>query len=169
MLPCHAYNFWLYAHTGECDAGKVQGIGVFGAAYMTVVTASTVGYGDLTPQSSIGKLIGILYFPAAVALMSKTILAVSMIPSEYRQLKLEEYVLDQFGEQLTVADLEDLRQSVNITSADEGCAFLNSVATRLHVDCPTSRHSRIVVLLEAEVLFCALSAVYARTISRLRC
>ena len=69
---------------GECEKGYAEGLSVDGALYMTAVTASTVGYGDFTPQSTWGKIFAILYFPIAVALMSKTILTVSMIPTEYR-------------------------------------------------------------------------------------
>ena len=64
---------------GECEKGYAEGLSVDGALYMTAVTASTVGYGDFTPQSTWGKIFAILYFPIAVALMSKTILTVSMM------------------------------------------------------------------------------------------
>lgn len=104
---------------GDCDIGKVQGLGVVGGVYMTAVTASTVGFGDLTPQSPWGKLIAIFYAPVAVALLSKTVLAISMIPTEYRKLKLESYVLDQFGDSVATSDLEQLRQLVNLKEGEE--------------------------------------------------
>ena len=37
----------------------------------------------------------ILYVPFAVVLLSRTILTVARIPIEYRELKIENYVLDQ--------------------------------------------------------------------------
>ena len=78
-----------------------QGLRLIDALYFTTVTASTVGYGDVTPQSFTGKLFAIIYIPIAVALMSKTIMSIALIPMEYRHLKLEAYVLDQFGDELS--------------------------------------------------------------------
>ena len=95
-LGCHG-DPWM----GDCEPGFTEGLGWAGALYMTVVTASTVGYGDLTPQSTLGKMFGFFFFPVAVALMSKTIMTVSLIPTEYRKLMLEAYVLDQYGDQVS--------------------------------------------------------------------
>ena len=95
-----------------------QGLRVIDALYFTTVTASTVGYGDVTPQSWMGKLFAIVYIPIAVALMSKTIMTIAIIPMEYRHLKLEAYVLDQFGDSLTASDVVDLKSSVNIQSEE---------------------------------------------------
>ena len=95
-----------------------QGLRVIDALYFTTVTASTVGYGDVTPQSWMGKLFATVYIPIAVALMSKTIMTIAIIPMEYRHLKLEAYVLDQFGDSLTASDVVDLKSSVNIQSEE---------------------------------------------------
>lgn len=105
-----------YPRAGELIArGRTEkGLSVIDALYFTTVTASTVGYGDVTPQSWMGKLFAIVYIPIAVALMSKTVMSIALIPMEYRRLKLEAYVLDQFGDQLTSADFVDLKSSVNI-------------------------------------------------------
>jgi hypothetical protein len=65
-----------------------------------------------------GKLFAIVYIPIAVALMSKTIMTIAIIPMEYRHLKLEAYVLDQFGDSLTASDVVDLKSSVNIQSEE---------------------------------------------------
>lgn len=91
-----------------------QGLGVIDALYFTTVTASTVGYGDVTPQSWVGKLFAVVYIPIAVALMSKTVMSIALIPMEYRHLKLETYVLDQFGDELSAPDFVDLKSSVGV-------------------------------------------------------
>lgn len=95
-----------------------QGLGVIDALYMTTVTASTVGYGDVTPQSWGGKLFAIVYIPIAVALMSRAIMTIALIPMEYRRLKLEAYVLDQFGDELSAPDLVELKSSVNVAAEE---------------------------------------------------
>lgn len=96
----------------------VTGLHLIDALYFTVVTASTVGYGDVTPQSLVGKIFCLLYIPAAVAIMSKAIMILALIPSDYRRLKLEEYVLDQFGDELSAPDFTDLKVSVNLGPED---------------------------------------------------
>lgn len=99
--------------------GKTErGLRVIDALYFTTVTASTVGYGDVTPQSWPGKVFACFYIPIAVALMSKTIMSIALIPMEYRQLKLEAYVLDQFGDELSAPDFADLKASVNIAGEE---------------------------------------------------
>eukprot|EP01051_Picozoa_sp_SAG22_P012492 SAG22_NODE_1304_length_4796_cov_4.746914_4_plen_131_part_00 len=87
----------------------VRGLHWIDALYFTVVTASTVGYGDVTPQSAWGKVFSILYIPVAVVVMSKAVMTLALIPSDYRRLKLEEYVLDQFGDELSASDFTDLK------------------------------------------------------------
>ena len=104
---------FLPGHGPKLVGGK-KGLSAVDALYFMTVTASTVGYGDVTPQSYLGKCFGCLYFPFAVAIMSRTIMSIALIPTEHRKLKLEAYVLDQFGDQLNAADLADLKASVNV-------------------------------------------------------
>jgi hypothetical protein len=100
--------------TYTCMKGTTKGLGVIDALYLTVVTASTVGYGDLSPRSYLGKWFSLLYIPMAVGLMSKTIMSIALIPSDFRNLKLESFVLDQFGDELSAPDFADLKASVNL-------------------------------------------------------
>eukprot|EP01047_Picozoa_sp_COSAG01_P019575 COSAG01_NODE_1091_length_11743_cov_52.449244_9_plen_769_part_00 len=96
------------------DSCVVTGLTVIDSLYFTTVAASTVGYGDIAPKSTMGKWFSVLYIPVAVAVMSKTIMSLALIPMDYRRLKLEEFVLDQFGEQLSAPDFTDLKKSVNL-------------------------------------------------------
>lgn len=100
---------------GDVIACYTTGLTFVDALYFTTVTASTVGYGDLSPRSEWGKLFAIIYIPFAVGLMSKTIMTVALIPAEFRQLKLESFVLDQFGNELSAPDFADLKVSVNLS------------------------------------------------------
>ena len=103
-----------YPQAMLCDEGQAHGLTFIDSLYFTTVTASTVGYGDVTPQSYYGKVFAFFYIPIAVALMSKTIMSIALIPMEYRHLKLEAYVLDQFGDELSAPDFADLKSSVNL-------------------------------------------------------
>ena len=95
-------------------ANARYGLRFVDALYLTVVTASSVGFGDIYPTSFLGIVFSIVYVPVAVIVMSRSIMQIAVIPLNYRTLKLEEYVLGQFGEQLQAPDLTDLKASVNL-------------------------------------------------------
>ena len=71
---------FLPGHGPKLVGGK-KGLSAVDALYFMTVTASTVGYGDVTPQSYLGKCFGCLYFPFAVAIMSRTIMSIALIPT----------------------------------------------------------------------------------------
>jgi voltage-gated potassium channel len=47
----------------------VEGLRLFDAFYFSVITLSTVGYGDFTPQTDFGKLFTIVYIFTGVGLL----------------------------------------------------------------------------------------------------
>ncbi|MFV0493376.1 MAG: potassium channel family protein [Pseudorhodobacter sp.] len=60
----------------------VEGWGWIDAVYFSVITISTIGYGDLTPQTNIGKVFTIFYviiglglFVAAVTAIANSIIS----------------------------------------------------------------------------------------------
>ena len=46
---------------------SVEGWNYLDSAYFLVITATTIGYGDLTPQTSIGKIITMIYSILGIA------------------------------------------------------------------------------------------------------
>jgi voltage-gated potassium channel Kch len=67
----------------------VEGWSLLDAAYFAVVTIATVGYGDLTPQTTLGKIFTIGYivsgigiFAAAITALARAVLRADHPPSE---------------------------------------------------------------------------------------
>ena len=55
--------------TGTVVYSVLEGWPVVDALYFSVVTLTTVGYGDLTPQTVVGKLFTIVYVLAGISLI----------------------------------------------------------------------------------------------------
>lgn len=102
----------------EALANNRFGLRFVDALYLTVVTASTVGFGDVYPRSWFGRMFSMFFLPLSILVMSKAILDIAGIPVAYRRLRVEERVLNQFGEELEAADLTDLMKSVDASSTD---------------------------------------------------
>lgn len=100
-----------------------QFISTIDALYMTVISISTVGFGDFAPSSYVSKWFSVFYLPAAVCFTANAIDHISHGIVTHRQAKLENYVLGQFSrteatvggaEGLTAYDFEELQRSVNV-------------------------------------------------------
>jgi hypothetical protein len=68
------------------------------ALYFTVVSVSTVGYGDLAPTTFGSKLFAVFFIPIGVAFVANSIDYISGEITEKRDDELEGFVLGQFGE-----------------------------------------------------------------------
>jgi len=71
--------------------------------------------------------------PLSVVILAGAIETVATIPVRRRNRDVENYVLSQFGENLTVADFADIRRSVNLGDDDPVTAndFLLAMLLRL--------------------------------------
>jgi hypothetical protein len=68
------------------ERSGVRDHGWRGALYYAIITATTVGYGDLAPTTQRGRLLAILLIPIAVAVMGHWISAVATYIMERRQM-----------------------------------------------------------------------------------
>jgi hypothetical protein len=73
----------------------IENLSLVDAIYFTVVLLSTVGYGDITPVTSEGKLFATLYGLLAHTVLLHNMSMISMIPLELRKRRIERAVLMQ--------------------------------------------------------------------------
>ena len=78
------------------------------AFYFTTVLLTTVGYGDIVPQTEEGKMFATIYVLVAGTVLLHNMSLISMIPIELRKRRVERAVLRQFGDQLDDAALREL-------------------------------------------------------------
>jgi len=76
--------------------------------YFTTVLLTSVGYGDIVPVTSEGKLFATIYVIVAGTVLLHNMSLISMIPLELRKRRIEHAVLGQFGNQLTDDELREL-------------------------------------------------------------
>ena len=67
------YGVALIVALGTVIFRVVEGWGWVDSLYFTVVTLTTVGYGDLTPQTDLGKLFTIVYILAGLGILGSFI------------------------------------------------------------------------------------------------
>jgi len=107
-----------------------EGMSYLDAMYFTIVTTSTVGYGDITPKTTIGKMFTIPYVPLGVCLLAYACHTIAEIPMQLRFERMQEHILGQFGEEMHEEDFEHLKRTVhkapteNITKNDFSLAML---------------------------------------------
>mmetsp|Transcript_8670 Transcript_8670/g.15205 ORF Transcript_8670/g.15205 Transcript_8670/m.15205 type:complete len:487 (-) Transcript_8670:44-1504(-) len=76
--------------------------------YFTTVLLTSVGYGDIVPVTTAGKLFASIFVIVAGTVLLHNMTLISMIPLELRKRRMEHAVLEQFGNQLTDDDLREL-------------------------------------------------------------
>jgi len=63
------FIYFLLIFLGVHIYHKVEGWSYLDSTYFLVITATTIGYGDLTPQTDFGKIITIFYSFVGVAVV----------------------------------------------------------------------------------------------------
>mmetsp|Transcript_27313 Transcript_27313/g.41331 ORF Transcript_27313/g.41331 Transcript_27313/m.41331 type:complete len:1283 (-) Transcript_27313:262-4110(-) len=86
----------------------IEKMTVVDSFYFTTVLLTTVGYGDLVPETSAGKLFATCYLLIGGTVLLNNMSLISMIPLELRKRRIEKAVLTQFGDQLDDAALREL-------------------------------------------------------------
>lgn len=69
---------------------NIEGMAYLDALYFSVITLATVGYGDVTPQTTIGKLFTIVYVLIGVGILTAMIANFNRALIEYHQKKKDE-------------------------------------------------------------------------------
>eukprot|EP01050_Picozoa_sp_SAG11_P005987 SAG11_NODE_447_length_9395_cov_4.121665_4_plen_189_part_00 len=77
-----------------------------------------MGFGDYVPTTVGGKIFTLFYVPFAVIFTAGAINHVACVPLRRRKLALENYVLEQFGENMSLGDFEDIRRCAGLKEGD---------------------------------------------------
>ncbi|KAL7554225.1 hypothetical protein ACHAWF_017643 [Thalassiosira exigua] len=76
--------------------------------YFTTVLLTSVGYGDIVPVTTAGKVFATIFVIVAGTVLLHNMTLISMIPLELRKRRIEQAVLGQFGDQLKDEELREL-------------------------------------------------------------
>ncbi|KAJ1488699.1 hypothetical protein T484DRAFT_3599908 [Baffinella frigidus] len=101
-----AHIFWLVERHTNRSIPRNYGKGVFEGMWLGIVTAATIGYGDITPSTRVGKLVSmawILWGTLLIAMFSAAITS-SLIANE-------DVVMKEVLKQPLVQSLQDLETS----------------------------------------------------------
>lgn len=88
---------------------QVEGWGYLDSAYFLVITATTIGYGDLTPQTDLGKIITMVYSFIGIVFVFYLI---SIITHKVFESKLEERIGDIREKKKRIVELKKKVQKV---------------------------------------------------------
>lgn len=69
---------------------NVEGMTYLDALYFSVMTLATVGYGDLSPHTALGKLFSIMYVLVGVGILTALIANFNRALVEYHQKKKQD-------------------------------------------------------------------------------
>lgn len=88
------------------------GLSLSDAVYYAVVTVTTVGYGDFSPQTELGQVFVSGYALFGTILLARSLGALAALPLERRRLYQQQLVLEQYGGELDAEELEDLQTTL---------------------------------------------------------
>lgn len=82
------------------------------ALYYSVVTVSTVGYGDFAPKDDVARSFVTVFALFGTILLARSLAAIADIPLEARRKHQQQLVLEQYGDELDADELLDLQRSL---------------------------------------------------------
>jgi len=92
--------------------GLEPGLSPIDALYYAVVTVTTVGYGDLTPQTDASQAFVSIYALFGTILLARSLGAIAALPLERRRRHQQRIVLEQYGGELDAEELGDLQDTL---------------------------------------------------------
>jgi len=87
------------------------------AFYWSCITITTVGYGDVTPKTDIGKWFACVYLLVGTVLMAKALADIAAVPLQVRRQHMEEHVLSQYGHDLDAGELAEIVSDSHLRDA----------------------------------------------------
>lgn len=99
--------------------------------YYATITSTTIGYGDEAPVTIAGRVFGTFYMLFAVVSFGVALSALADIPLARRRSKMERKVLQQFGDSLSILELQNLIRTANDDPNDDTCSKAEFVISML--------------------------------------
>ena len=79
---------------------RLEKVSLLTAFYWCCVSVTTVGYGDVAPETFAGKAFACVFLLVGTVLMAKSLGDIAGLPLEARRKRLEKKVLEQYGDHL---------------------------------------------------------------------
>lgn len=86
----------------------IESLDFVDSMYLTTVLLTSVGYGDIVPETTVGKMFTTVYVLLGGTILLNYMSSVAMIPLEVRRMRLENQILFQFGDELDDEALREL-------------------------------------------------------------
>jgi potassium channel subfamily K len=102
VIGIGAISMWLAEKDGKHHWTLVD------AFYFCMVTATTVGYGDIVPTTNVGKILTVVFICFSFYIVANAISFMVALPAQIKQKQHKYQVLLQFGESLQTKELTSL-------------------------------------------------------------
>ena len=115
---CNMLSICFLIFIGVIVFMHLENLSVNDAMYFTIVTVSTVGYGDITPTTDEGKIFSIFYLPTTCLIFLVNVGNIAKYPLYSRALQHEVKIFDQFGAKNGMSE-DTLKSIINSTFFDD--------------------------------------------------
>lgn len=95
---------------GGVMIGRLEGWAWLDSIYYAIITSTTVGYGDFSPRTHMGRLWAVLFVPLSVAAAGEILGSVASYILERRRARFYHGLVDK---ELTVEDLQEMDEDKN--------------------------------------------------------
>lgn len=145
----------ILALAGAIGFMVVEDISFFDALYFTIVTISTVGYGDINPTTTVGKILAIVLVVLGVAIFLGVVANATQLLLQRRQesLRIQRIQMliglffSELGNELLHicvsfdSQMEKIRQQIiaDISSIDDSYTNLKQILDRHHYNIDTNK------------------------------
>jgi hypothetical protein len=117
---------------------------VIDCIYWACITTTTIGYGDMVPKTSLGKMFAIFFCTVCTLLVGQVLGSIVQIPLDLRRERMERKIQEQLGDDLQEDELVALAAEVHrlgfgaagagVTRAEFAVAMLVSIGKLEEVD-----------------------------------
>lgn len=137
---------------GTLGYALLEGWSLLDALYATIITATTVGYGDLSPSTPAGRIFAIFFSLGAIGMASYAITTIAT-----RVIEWEEGRVEALKQEKRMQTIENLKNHVIISGASNIGRIAGLYFTRAHqpfiiIEADEERLRRALLYLDAEYL-----------------